>query len=270
MKIKKCIICAVLIGFFVSFFTVQPALAQEDGQDLAKSAQNPVGDLISLPFQNRTIFNVGPEKDPMNILNIQPVIPVHAGPFNLINRTIIPIIHQPAMVKGQSTKSGIGDINHTLFMSPADPGDIIWGVGPIVSFNTATDKRLGSGKFSLGPSAVVLTMPGNWVVGLLASNIWSIAGDVNRDPVNSFLFQYFINYNLPQGWYLTSSPIITANWEADQGERWTVPVGGGFGKLFKIGPLPINFQSQAHYYLDKPKNSGDWELRFQLQFLFPK
>ncbi len=122
-----------------------------------------------------------------------------------------------------------------------------------------------------GPAAVVLTMRAPWVFGILGQNIWSFAGDGDRDDVNQMLVQYFVNYNLPNGWYLTSSPIITANWEADSDNTWTVPFGGGFGRLFRIGKLPVNTQVQAYYNVEKPDDLGpDWTLRFQVQFLFPK
>jgi hypothetical protein len=124
-------------------------------------------------------------------------------------------------------------------------------------------------RWGAGPALVVLTMPGKWVIGSLFSNVWSFAGSGDQD-VNLFTWQYFINYNLADGWYLTSAPIITANWEASSGEKWTVPFGGGFGKLFKIGKLPVNGSAQAYYNVEKPTYGADWTLRLQLQFLFPK
>lgn len=111
-------------------------------------------------------------------------------------------------------------------------------------------------------------MPGNWVVGSLFSNIWSFAGS-GDDDVNLFTWQYFINYNMADGWYLVSAPIITANWE-NSGDEWTIPFGGGLGKIFRIGKQPMNASMQADYNVEKPDNGADWQLRVQLQFLFPK
>ncbi len=108
------------------------------------------------------------------------------------------------------------------------------------------------------------------MIGAIASNIWSFAGEDDRDEVNQFLFQYFVNYNFPTGWYLTSGPIITANWEADSDDRWIVPIGGGFGKVFRLGKLPINASTQAFYNIEHPDSGPEWSLRFQLTFLFPK
>jgi len=129
---------------------------------------------------------------------------------------------------------------------------------------------LGSGKWGAGPSAVLLTMNGPWVCGLLINNIWSFAGSPSRGDVNQMLMQYFINYNLPDGWYLSSAPIITANWEADSGNQWTVPIGGGGGKIIRIGKLPLNCSVQGFYNVEKPNNGPDWNLRLQVQFLLPK
>jgi len=240
-----------------------------DDGELAKSAQNPIGNLISLPFQNNMNFDVGSADRTQNILNIQPVWPIGLSKkWNLITRTILPVISQPA--PGTDRTSGLGDLNFTGFISPKEPGKLIWGVGPALIFPTATDDVLGADKFSAGPSVVVLTMPGQWVIGALASNVWSVAGDDDRSDVNFFLGQYFINYNYPSGWYLTSAPIITADWEADSSERWTVPFGGGIGKLFRIGRQPINVNSQVFYNVVTPTNGARWQWRLQIQLLFPK
>jgi hypothetical protein len=249
-------------------------MAQEkEAADLAKKAQNPVGDLISLPFQNNTNFNLGPDKNrTQNVLNIQPVAPFNlSAQWNLITRTIAPVITQPDFAASSaSTTTGLGDINFTAWLSPAQPGKLIWGAGPVILLPTATKDELGAKKWGVGPSVVVLTVTGNWVAGMLANNIWSIAGDSDREDLNQFLFQYFINYNMPKGWYLVSAPIITANWKADSGNRWIVPFGGGLGKIFKIGKQPMNANIQAFYNAETPEFDPDWTLRFQLQFLFPK
>ena len=265
---------AAFILAFLTCLTVCPQDLQAEGkstEELAKAAQNPIADLISLALQNNTNFGVGPGNDAQNVLNIQPVIPFELGTnWNLITRTIAPLIYQPELLPGTGSEFGLGDINTTLFLSPAKPGKLIWGLGPVFSFPTASDRVLGTDKWSAGPSAVALTIRGPWVVGALANNLWSYAGDDDREDVNQFLMQYFINYNLPEGWYISSAPIITANWKADSGNKWTVPFGGGIGKIFRIGKQPMNAQVQAFYNVAKPDNGPDWTLRLQLQFLFPK
>jgi hypothetical protein len=249
------------------------ALAQDaetEGGDLAKAAQNPVADLISLPFQYNASFGIGPEDRTQNLLNIQPVLPFTVGGVTLINRTIAPILYQPDATRSSGGELGLGDINHTVFFSPARASRVTWGVGPGITLPTATDDTLGTGKLSLGPSAVVLMMPGRWVVGTLVSNSWSVAGDSERADVNQFLLQYFVNYNMAGGWYVVSAPIVTANWEADSGERWVVPFGGGLGRVFRVGTQPINTTAQAYYNAQKPTGGSPWSLRLQLQLLFPK
>ena len=238
--------------------------------DLAKKTQNPISDLISLPFQNNTNFDVGPGEDTQNILNIQPVWPISLNDdWNLITRTIFPVISQPGFLSGDDRTFGLGDTLFTAFFSHKNSGKLVWGVGPALLLPTATDDALGSDEWAIGPSVVVLTMPGKWVIGSLFSNIWSFAGSGDQD-VNLFTWQYFVNYNLAKGLYLTSAPIITANWEADSGNKWTVPFGGGIGKIFKIGKQPVNGQISAYYNAETPEFGPDWQLRIQLQFLFPK
>ena len=251
-----------------------PALyaADPSADDLRKAAQNPMADLLSIPFQNNTNFGYGPLEETQNITNIQPIIPFDLNDnWLLISRTVMPLISQPAFIEGQDREFGLGDITQSLFLGPSKPGKIIWGAGATFLLPTATDSLLGAKKWGAGPAAVGLTMQGPWVAGALVQNIWSFAGDSDTSDVNQLLVQYFVNYNLPNGWYLTSSPIITANWEADSENRWTVPFGGGFGRLFRIGQLPVNTQLQAFYNVEKPEVLGpDWTLRFQIQFLLPK
>jgi hypothetical protein len=114
-------------------------------------------------------------------------------------------------------------------------------------------------------------MRGPWVVGLLASNLWSYAGNDDRRDVSQFLAQYFVNYNLPDAWYLTSAPVITANWEAQgKGNKWTVPIGGGFGKIFRIANIPFNGSLAAFTNVVRPDAGPDWTLRLQLTLILPK
>lgn len=275
----------IVLSFLLFIFLIQISYGQEDqtkeedgliedfqGEEaLAKAAQNPVGDLISLPIQNNTNFGFGPNDRTQNVLNIQPVVPIGLGSkWNLITRTIFPVISQPNFFSENGSTTGLGDINFTAFLSPKAPGKIIWGVGPALILPSATEDNLGSGKWSAGPSVVALTMSGPWVVGLIVSNVWSFAGQSDRADVNFFLAQYFVNYNMDHGWYLVSSPIITSNWEASSDNQWIVPFGAGVGNIFKLGKQPMNFNMQAFYNAVKPDFGPDWQIRFQLQFMFPK
>jgi hypothetical protein len=253
-----------------------PAFAQAalSAEELAKLAQNPVGNLVSVPFQNNTNFNTGPESGTQNILNIQPVIPVELNKeWNLITRTIVPVISQPGFAPGQSRVNGLGDIQLSGFLSPAVPmGGLIWGVGAIAQQPTNTDDRLGNDRWGLGPTAVALHLEHGdpWVYGALANNIWSVSSSSSDPSYNNFLLQPFLNYNFTGGLYLTSAPIVTADWEASGGQRWTVPLGGGVGKIFHLDKLPINSQVSAYYNVVKPDAGAEWQLRVQVQFMFPK
>ena len=243
------------------------AAAGPSADKLREAAQNPVANMISLPFQNNTNFNYGPYNKAQNVLNIQPVIPVKVTQdWNLITRWVTPVIAQPRLSPTEGAEFGLGNIQPSFFLSPANPGKIIWGVGPALWLPTASAKTLGVNKWGAGPSAVALTIQGPWVFGALVNNIWA---GTQGQRVNQLLIQPFLNYNLPHGWYLTTSPVITSNWLAQSGDRWTVPVGGGFGRLFKVDKLPINAQIQAFYNVVKPQDGATWSLRFQIQALFP-
>jgi hypothetical protein len=154
------------------------------------------------------------------VLNIQPVIPFHvAKNWTLITRTILPVVWQP---NDQPTQGwfGLGDLNPTFFLSPAKPGKLIWGgAGPAFILPWATAEQLGQGKFSMGPGVVALTTPGHWVIGALVNNVWSVEGPHERAAVNQMLLQWFVNYNMKHGWYVATSPIVTADWEASSGNQ---------------------------------------------------
>jgi hypothetical protein len=248
------------------------AHAEMSAEELAKLAQNQVGNLISVPFQNNTNFNVGPLSGTQNILNIQPVIPIEVNKeWNIITRTILPVISQPSLAVGDERTNGIGDTTFTAFLSPAQPDGLIWGVGPVFQLPTDTND-LGNKNWGMGASAVVLKLEkGNpWVYGVLVNNVWSLTSDKRGGAYSNGIIQPFVNYNFPEGFYLTSAPIATVAWKADSGQQWTVPLGGGVGKIFHIGKLPVNTQLSAYYNVVSPDNGADWQLRAQVQFMFPK
>jgi hypothetical protein len=252
----------------------QPGGGEADEQEahgLAKAVQNPVADLISVPFQNNTTYNIGPYDRAQNTLNIQPVVPFHlAEKILLVTRTILPIVYQPDVTSPSGGSSGVGDLNPTFFVAPATQGKFDFGVGPTFLIPTATQRNTGTGKFGLGPAAVVLVQPDPWTLGVLASQIWSVAGPSNRASVSVFTMQYFINYNLAHAWYLTSSPIVSADFKAPGGTAWTVPFGAGVGKIFKIGKLPFNGNAQGFYNVRNNDDTiGGWQVRLQLALLFP-
>lgn len=266
MKTKIFTVALLILGSSIS-------IAQEDNTELseeaklAKATQNPLAAMYSLPFQNNSTFNVGPDERTQNVLNIQPVIPISLSEsVNLISRVIIPIITQPYGDNGTSSSTGIGDISYTAWLSPTKASQITWGAGPVFQIPTASKSIYGSGEFGVGPSVVALTSIDKWVAGVVINNVWTF-GDAKE---NKFLFQYFVNYNLPKAWYVVSAPILTANWNASSGQQWIVPFGGGAGKVFKLGKQPININAQIYNNVVRPDGWGDWQARIQVQLLFPK
>jgi hypothetical protein len=242
--------------------------------DLAKATQNPVASLISVPVSNVTDFNIGPfDRDRNTVIQVQPVIPISLGQnWNLITRTIGALVFQPDVTQPHQGTFGINDINPSFFLSPANPGKLIWGAGPTFLIPTASDNVLGTGKFCIGPAIVALVQPGKWTLGVLVNNLWSVAGSGSRPDVNSMTLQYFINYNLKKGYYITLQPIISANWNAPSGNIWLVPFGGGIGRIMRLGFQPVNVTVQAYGNVQRPNNlpSPTWQLKFQIAFLYPK
>jgi len=254
---------------------VVPACAQESSaqgtSEIAKQAQNPIAKVISVPLENDFYPQTGIDKEDSYVLEMKPVVPLKlSNDWNLITRTIIPIVQVPDLSPTVNGTSGLGDIQLSLFLSPAKVGKVIWGAGPVISLPTASEDILGTKKVSIGPTVVVLSIQGHWLFGALVQNLFSVAGPSERPDVNQMLLQPFVNYNMRHGWYLVSSPIITSNWEVNSNNRWTVPVGGGVGRIVHFGKLPVNAYTQFFRNVERPDGTTSWSARFQMQFLFPK
>ncbi len=268
-----------LAGLAVAVLVAAGPLGAQTPEELAKKAQNPIQPMISVPFQLNTTFNYGldalEKRGNQYLLNIQPVVPISvSAEWNLLTRTILPVLSQPVPEGTSSSIGGIGNLQETVFLCPAKPGKVIWGVGPVAQLPTATNHSIGTSKWSIGPSLVVLTMPGHWVLGAVVQNVWSFAGPEAAPSVNQFLFQYFVNYNLQKGWYLTSSPENIADWtQAESKDRWSVPLGLGAGRAFHIGKQAINMSLHYYYNVVRPTGnvpSGPYTIRFQFQVMFPE
>jgi hypothetical protein len=285
MKLTNRIRLYFSITLVLTVFLVGTSQAQED---MAKQSQNPLGTIISSPIESNFFFGIGPSDSTAYVLNWKPVYPVGLGDWNLINRLIVPAIYSGGQDKDLLLDStiysenvaiidlatgsalGLGDITYTAYLSPKESGSLIWGIGGALTMPTATEDRWSSDKWSAGPALVALTMPGNWVTGFLIQNVWSFAGESDAADVNKFVFQYFVNYNLENGWYLSTTPVITANWEAESEDKWTVPFGGGVGKLVRHGKLPVDYKLAGYWNAEKPDQAPDWNLQFTVKFLFPK
>lgn len=256
-------------SFFLvlSVFVLFTARAQQSQEELSEAAANPLADLISLPFQNNLNMNYGPFDRNVNVLNIQPVIPLAGG--KIITRTIFPIVSIPDFAsESGNLSSGLSDIVFTAFYVPESEG-VMWGFGPVVELPTGGDIR-GTEKWSAGPSLVVLVQPGDWTIGGLVNNTWSFAGNSDREDVNHMLINLFVVRQLGGGWYVNSAPIITADWTAEAEDQWIVPIGAGGGKVVMLGgKLPLNLQTQLYYNVVRPDFGPEWQWRVQAQFLLP-
>ena len=257
----------------------QPASApdQEALEKARKAAQNPIASMISLPFQENWNFGIGPADRTQNVFNLQPVIPLKLGPhLNLITRWVTPILYQPYAIPQPSGPAmqtgayGFGDIQPQFYFSPNTGSKVTWGLGPIFQLPTGTPYRyMSQGKFAIGPTLVALAQPSRWTIGVLANNLWSVAGHKDAQDVNQFLIEPFINFNLKRAWYLSFSPNITANWEKDTG-RWVVPLGGGPGRVWRIGQQAVNIQTFFYGNVVHPAGASPWTFKMTFTLLFPK
>jgi hypothetical protein len=243
-----------------------PAAAQ-DADALAKQTQNPVSSLISVPLQGNWDFGLGDRDATGTVLNIQPVMPFGISRnSNVILRVIMPLTSQPG--SDGVRVNGLSDIVATAFFSPARSGRIIWGVGPVFLLPAATNNALSSEKFGIGPSAVALTQPGKWTLGVLFNQIWSTSGANDRSDVNTTYLQPFANYNLGSGLSTGISLEASGNWEAD--ETWMAPLLFNVSKVTLLGRRPVSFSLAAGPTLANPDGGASWRFRVAATFLFPR
>ncbi len=242
----------------------------QDARALAKQLSNPVSSLVSVPFQAN--WDHGVADDQMRfLLNFQPVLPFTlTEKTNLITRIVVPILSQPSLAPGVEPAFGLGDVVLSGFFSPAAPGQAIWGLGPVFLLPMSSDPRLGSGKWGMGPTGVLLVQSGSWTYGALANHVWSFAGLEGRSDVNQTFLQPFLAYGTQRGVTFTVNTESTANWEAADGEEWTVPIHLQITKVVRLGRKPLSVGGGAGYYLEKPTGGPDWRIRAILTLLFPK
>ncbi|HKX99288.1 MAG TPA: hypothetical protein VJL86_06195 [Steroidobacteraceae bacterium] len=264
------------LAAFAACALVSPGVLAEaqgaggDADALAKQLSNPVASLISVPLQLNWDDGLGTGGDGERwLLNVQPVVPISLNDdWNIISRTILPVIHQD--VTPGSSESGIGDVTQSLFFSPKHPTSSgwIWGVGPAFLLPTASEEVLGTEQWALGPTAVALKQTqGGWTYGALVNYLVSVAGDDDRADVNSMFLQPFLAKALGKGRTLTANFESTYDFDAEQ---WNAPFNLTFSEVTKIGNQRLSFAFGARYYLETPDGGADWGLRFVVTLLYPK
>ena len=245
-----------------------PPASGESKEDLAKKLQNPIADLISVPFQFNWDSGYAGDADRYT-LNIQPVIPFSISKdWNVISRTIVPVIYQDSRGSGSNSEFGIGDTTQSFFFSPKEPvHNWIVGFGPVLLLPTGTDSDFRTQQLGFGPTVVALRQRDGWTYGALANHIWGVTGSDDRPDLNSTFLQPLLAYTWPSATTLTLNSETSYNWTS---EEWTVPINLMLSQLVKIGEHPVQFQIGGRYYVESPSGGPDWGLRFTVTFLFPK
>ena len=248
----------------------QEEMIEEELSEVIEVTDNPVAKKLALSFENILSMRVDPGDKTHDQLRIKALFPIKSDDWWLVHRPILPVFYKQEITDGEGSVTGLGDLSYRLYFSPRKRGDIIWGIGPAFIFPTATDSRLGAGKWSIGPTVGLVAMPGKWTFALVALNVWSVAGESDRPSVNVLQVIPIINYVFSNGWFIGSSPEIFANWNADKDNRWLVPLGAGIGKAFKIGDQTIAFRVGGYYNVERPAGAPEWDMRISFDFLLRK
>jgi hypothetical protein len=244
----------------------QPALNSATPQDLAKDARNPFADNVNIPIESTTGFRVGPHRNTGESIDIQPILPFSlTKDWDLIARPLLTATYLPS----PSEEFGLEDSQIAFFLTPDNEHVWLWGVGPIFQLPTATNQDLGTGRWSVGPTAAAVYDDGPWLNGIQAYQLMSFAGDRNRGSVNQTLIQPLVSYNFDSGWFVQSQPSITYDWTAEASNAWTIPIGADVGRAFKIGVRDISLQIGSYDFIKHPDDAPQWMIRTSITFLFP-
>ncbi len=238
----------------------------ESLQDLAKDSLNPFAEFLKVPFQFTTGFAVGSHDRVGASLNIEPLQRfVLNADWDIIARPSLNLTYAP----GPNEQFGLQDLQTSFFLTPAKAQTWIWGVGPIFQFPTASSERLGTGRWSAGPTAALVYEQGPWFAGILSYQLMSFAGDRGRGSVNQTYIEPQVSYSLDSGWFGQWDPAITYDWTADTDNAWTIPVGVDIGKAFQIGERAMSLQVGGYDYPMHPDGAPQWIIRAEMTFLFP-
>jgi hypothetical protein len=265
----RCLLVAPAALCVAATAAAQPAGGQAD---LARQLSNPVAALISVPLQLNHDRDIGATRAGERwTLNVQPVVPIELAPdWNLISRTVVPLVTQDEIVPGSGRQSGLGDVVQSLFLSPKAPtaGGWIWGAGPAFLLPTGSDDRLSARQWAAGPTAVVLRQERGWTYGALANHLWSLAGDSARADVNATFVQPFVSYTTPDAWTATLNTESTYDWMTRQ---WTVPVNALVSKVTRFHGQLLSVGGGLRYTVEGPEGAPHgWGLRLVVTLLFPR
>lgn len=238
---------------------------------IAREAQNPISKLTKVGLESNFNFDVGLDDDLQYVGDLSVNLPVALDDdWNIVNAFVLPLIDQPELIAGEGDETGIGNLDYTGWVALDNETSGIFGFGPVVVAPTNSDDQLGPDDFAAGIATIIMRDNGPWVYGISGRNVWNIPGDAD-DEIGELEIGLYVNYNLDDGWYWTSTPTFVADWEESSSERWTTPIGGGIGRVVEFGSQPVNFSLEGYWNAETPDPQGaEWAIVFDIELLYTK
>jgi len=252
-----------------------PAAFADEAADraLVRGRHDVLSDTVNVAMRNETAFGIGRRDRTANLTVVEPSFLTLVGDsWGLAHRIQLPLVWQPEVVARYGGTYGLGDLGYELYAAWPSGEGLSYGGGLSLVLPTGSDRRVSDSKWEVGPALALGTSWGPISLTLAARQLFTLASTHTAPDVNRLVVQPSLTWALRSGWYLVSAPRLQADWDAASSDRFTVPLGGGAGRIFGVAGQRVAVSLEA-YAIAAPRSSTphpDWTLRAGLSLLYPR